>query len=200
MPLFPPLVTRLLRRSPRLARGGGSHRQMRSGKRRSLLRSRRQEFRCLIKPVNRRSFVWPFEYEARDRWYCGVSTAILADEDKSGSAIGYAQNDLLAGPGLDRVHSNGEKFTHGLVKILKPQLRADLCCCNPQTEPLRARVNCGQGHSVRNEAKRGRRYGNEIDLLFSGADDEGRPCKDFRSSSSDMAADCIQRVAKGGRT
>src|SRR6185295_9645987 len=73
------------------------------------------------------------EQKARYHGYFCVGAAILADDDQSCAAISHTQDDGLALPCLDWFHSDDEKFTDRLVKILKPQLRSHLCCRKSKT-------------------------------------------------------------------
>src|SRR6266568_2058591 len=128
--------------------------------------------RCgLIEPMGslrQCGFIGPHEQKTGRHGYLCVAATMLADEDQSCSAISHSQNDGLALPRLDRLHSD-EKFTDRLVKILKPKLRSDLCCRKSKTQLLRARIDVRQRRGIGLKAEFGRRHGNKLYICFPGA-------------------------------
>jgi len=74
-----------------------------------------------------------------------------------GAAVCYIQNNRLAAPSHDRVHSGNEKFANRLVEILEAQLRADFGRSEFKAEPRSACVNASQCDGIRGEPKSCRR-------------------------------------------
>lgn len=83
----------------------------------------------------------PRENETRCHGYFRLGSAVLADQDQSGSAICHIKNNRVATPSVDWLHSDSEKFPHGLVEILDAQLRADFGRSKFKAELSSARVN-----------------------------------------------------------
>ncbi len=101
--------------------------------------------------------------------YFGLGSAVLSDEDQSGAAICYIQNDRIAAPRLDWLHSDDEKFTDGLVKVLDTQLRADFGRRKFKAELSSARVDVGQGHGIEREPKLDWRYEDKLHTCLARA-------------------------------
>ena len=124
-----------------------------------------------------------------------LGAAILADEDQSRSAIGDGQNDRIAVPRPDRRHSDDEKFTDRLVKILQPQLRTDLGRRKSKTQLLGAGINLRQRRSLALKAECGHRDSKQ--LHARSAERKGRSSENFPSRVSDTAARRIERIDEG---
>jgi hypothetical protein len=139
----------------------------------------------------------PHEYEAGCRGDLCVGAAILADEDESRAAIGYIQDDGGALPGPDGLHSDDEKFTDRLVKILKPQLWSDFCSRQAETQAFGARIDVRQQRSVGPKAQFGCRHREKLDARCRGANGKRWSRENFASRVSDAATCGIQRVTEG---
>src|SRR6185295_9348182 len=99
----------------------------------------------------------------------------------------------------DRLHSDDEKFTDRLIKILKPELRSDLGRRKSKPELSRARIDVRQRRGLGLKAEFGHRYCNKRHVHFRGADGKGGSRENFPSRVSDATTCGVQRVTERKR-
>src|SRR3954471_9923892 len=125
-----------------------------------------------------------------------LGSPILTDKDQSSTAIGYIENDRLAVPCLDRLHTDGEKLSHGLIEILDAQLGTDFGPRKFDAGLASASVEIGQGYGFGRKPELRRRDQNQFRLRLVGSKGERRSRKNLAGLVADMAPQIVQMIAQ----
>ena len=107
----------------------------------------------------------PNEYEAGRRGYFCIGAAVLANEDETCSSVHEDKSDRRTRPSFHRSHSDVEKFTDWLIKVLQSQLRTNFGRRRRKAAFLRARVDVRQRRFTRH-AKLGSGHNDEVKVEF----------------------------------
>ena len=137
----------------------------------------------------------PNEYEAGRRGYFCIGAAVLANEDETCSSVHEDKSDRRTRPSFHRSHSDVEKFTDWLIKVLQSRLRTNFGRRRRKAAFLRARVDVRQRRFTRH-AKLGSGHNDEVKVEFDRLQYKCGPCKDFSGQVSDPATGCIQCIAQ----